>query len=71
MQVYWGSVFKLPKAVINDNEKKIKGFLWCNGELTRGKAKVAWKEVCKRKDQGSLGLKPLEQWNNTLLIKYL
>ncbi|PWA66526.1 RNA-directed DNA polymerase, eukaryota, Reverse transcriptase zinc-binding domain protein [Artemisia annua] len=71
MQVYWCSVFKLPKTVINDIEKLFKGFLWCNGELTRGKARVAWKEVCKPKDQGGLGLKPLDQWNRTLLIKHL
>ncbi|GKC84707.1 hypothetical protein Tco_1140424 [Tanacetum coccineum] len=48
IQVYWASVFKLPKMVINDIEKLFKGFLWNNGELQRGKTKVAWKELLKR-----------------------
>nr|GEV46804.1 RNA-directed DNA polymerase, eukaryota, reverse transcriptase zinc-binding domain protein [Tanacetum cinerariifolium] len=43
IQVYWASMFKLPKLVTNDIEKLFKGFLW-NSELQRGKAKVAWKE---------------------------
>ncbi|GJU10211.1 RNA-directed DNA polymerase, eukaryota, reverse transcriptase zinc-binding domain protein [Tanacetum coccineum] len=66
-----GTVFKLPTTVVKEIETLFKGFLWCNGELTRGKARVAWKEVCKPKDQGGLGLKPLDMWNNTLLIKHL
>ncbi|GJX27994.1 RNA-directed DNA polymerase, eukaryota, reverse transcriptase zinc-binding domain protein, partial [Tanacetum coccineum] len=36
-----------------------------------GKAKVAWKDVYMPKEQGGLGIKPLEMWNKTLLIKHL
>lgn len=71
MQVYWGSVFKIPKNVIVEIETLFKGFLWCNSEVCKGKARVAWKEVCKPKDKGGLGLKSLELWNKTLLIKHL
>ena len=49
----------------------MKNFLWNQGETAKGKAKVAWANICKPKDQGGLGLKPLEQWNRTLLIKHL
>ncbi|GKB03254.1 RNA-directed DNA polymerase, eukaryota, reverse transcriptase zinc-binding domain protein [Tanacetum coccineum] len=59
MQVYWGSVFLIPTTVIKEIETLFKGFLWCNEDLTRGKARVAWKDVCKPKYQGGLGLKPL------------
>lgn len=59
MQVYWASVFVLPKSVINDINKILKGFLWCQGDLTRGKAKIAWEYVCKPKDEGGLGIKDL------------
>nr|GEX58266.1 hypothetical protein [Tanacetum cinerariifolium] len=55
IQVYWASVFKLPKAVINDIEKLFKGFLWCKGDLQKWKAKVSWKDVCQPKDNGGLG----------------
>ncbi|GKC25347.1 RNA-directed DNA polymerase, eukaryota, reverse transcriptase zinc-binding domain protein [Tanacetum coccineum] len=37
-------VFQLPTTVIKDIETLFKGFLWCNGDLTRGKAMVVWKE---------------------------
>ncbi|GJS50258.1 reverse transcriptase domain-containing protein [Tanacetum coccineum] len=34
----------------------IRGFLWCNGEYKRGKAKVAWDDICLPKCEGGLGL---------------
>ncbi|GJR51139.1 RNA-directed DNA polymerase, eukaryota, reverse transcriptase zinc-binding domain protein [Tanacetum coccineum] len=40
MQIYWASIFLLPKQVIYEINKLLKGFLWCQGELTRGKAKI-------------------------------
>ncbi|GJV77011.1 hypothetical protein Tco_1508595 [Tanacetum coccineum] len=46
-------------------------FLWCQRELTKGKAKISWKSVCKPKEQGGLGIKNLQLWNETLLIKQL
>ncbi|GKB85854.1 RNA-directed DNA polymerase, eukaryota, reverse transcriptase zinc-binding domain protein [Tanacetum coccineum] len=52
IHVYWATVFLLPKTVINDINKLLKGFLWCNGEMTRGKAKVTWKNICRPKDRG-------------------
>nr|GEW80103.1 reverse transcriptase domain-containing protein [Tanacetum cinerariifolium] len=51
MQIFWTAVFLLPKQVIYDIERLLKGFLWCQGELTRGKAKVSWNSVCKPKEQ--------------------
>ncbi|GJU81796.1 RNA-directed DNA polymerase, eukaryota, reverse transcriptase zinc-binding domain protein, partial [Tanacetum coccineum] len=40
MQNYWASVFLLPKQVIYEINKLLKGFLWCQGDLTKGKAKI-------------------------------
>ncbi|GKC68225.1 antagonist of like heterochromatin protein 1-like protein [Tanacetum coccineum] len=31
------------------------GFLWCQGEMCKGKAKVAWEDVCLPKIEGGLG----------------
>ncbi|GJY16874.1 RNA-directed DNA polymerase, eukaryota, reverse transcriptase zinc-binding domain protein [Tanacetum coccineum] len=69
--VYWASVFKLPKTVIKEINGILKRFLWSNGDSAKGKAKVAWKHVCKPKEYGSLGLKDLENWNDALLTKHL
>ncbi|GJS99190.1 RNA-directed DNA polymerase, eukaryota, reverse transcriptase zinc-binding domain protein [Tanacetum coccineum] len=71
MQIYWASIFLLPKFVIYEINKMLKGFLWCQGELTKGNAKVSWDNICKHKDQGGLGLKNLYVWNEVLLVKHL
>nr|GEW28659.1 RNA-directed DNA polymerase, eukaryota, reverse transcriptase zinc-binding domain protein [Tanacetum cinerariifolium] len=49
----------------------LKGFLWCQGELAKGKAKVSWEAVCKPKNQGGLGIKDLGVWNEVLMVKHL
>nr|GEU58636.1 hypothetical protein [Tanacetum cinerariifolium] len=65
------SVFLLPKIVIYEINKLLKGFLWCQEELTRGKAKESWKSVCRPKEQDGSGIKNLQVWNEVLLIKQL
>ncbi|GJU58149.1 RNA-directed DNA polymerase, eukaryota, reverse transcriptase zinc-binding domain protein [Tanacetum coccineum] len=39
--------------------------------LTRGKAKIAWKTLYKPKCQGGLGFKDLGMWNEVLLTKHV
>ncbi|GJT51379.1 hypothetical protein Tco_0977536 [Tanacetum coccineum] len=36
----------------------------------KGRAKVAWKHICKPKEKGGLGIKDLETWNDALLSKH-
>ncbi|GJV47841.1 hypothetical protein Tco_1438053 [Tanacetum coccineum] len=64
--IIYASVLGLPKSVIKDINKLLKGFLWCQGELSNGKAKIAWKNVCRPKNEGGLGIKDLGQWNEVL-----
>ncbi|GJX39263.1 hypothetical protein Tco_0252566 [Tanacetum coccineum] len=71
IQVYWCTVFLLPKAVLKEINNLLMGFLWCNGKLSRGKAKIAWKKICKPITHGGLGLKDLELWNKALLVKHI
>ncbi|GJU03986.1 RNA-directed DNA polymerase, eukaryota, reverse transcriptase zinc-binding domain protein [Tanacetum coccineum] len=71
MQVYWASVFLLPKSTVKDIERVLKGFLWCQGDLSRGKAKIAWKTLCKPKCQGGFGFKELGMWNEVLLTRHI
>ncbi|GKA07339.1 RNA-directed DNA polymerase, eukaryota, reverse transcriptase zinc-binding domain protein, partial [Tanacetum coccineum] len=47
----------LSYAVIHDINKMLKIFLWSQGELSKGKAKVAWASICRPKSMGGLGLK--------------
>ncbi|XP_071698739.1 uncharacterized protein [Rutidosis leptorrhynchoides] len=69
MQVYWASVYFLPQAIIKDIESLLMNFLWANDQKSRGKAKVAWKLVCRPKKNGGLGLRLLSVWNKVLLMK--
>nr|GEX68190.1 zf-RVT domain-containing protein [Tanacetum cinerariifolium] len=67
MQVYWASVFILPRTVVKDIDRLLKGFLWCQGDLSKRKPKVAWKQICRPKNEGGLGIKNLYDWNEHLL----
>ncbi|XP_071704187.1 uncharacterized protein [Rutidosis leptorrhynchoides] len=71
MQVYWCSIFILPDAIIKDIEKVIRGFLWCQGDLKKGKAKVKWEDLCLPKNEGGLGIKRLKFWNVALITSHV
>ncbi|GJY46689.1 RNA-directed DNA polymerase, eukaryota, reverse transcriptase zinc-binding domain protein [Tanacetum coccineum] len=71
MHIYWASIFLIPKTTVKEIEKALKGFLWCQGDMKRGAAKVAWKVICAPKSQGGMGIKRLGPWNEALLCKHL
>ncbi|GJY75851.1 hypothetical protein Tco_0480967 [Tanacetum coccineum] len=45
--------------------------MWSNGDSAKGKAKIAWKYICRPKECGGLGIRNLESWNEALLAKLL
>ncbi|GJU20235.1 hypothetical protein Tco_1153577 [Tanacetum coccineum] len=53
-KTYWASVYHIPKAVVNEIDKAMKSFLWSHGGSSNGRAKIAWKIVCRPKCQGGL-----------------
>ncbi|GJS60706.1 hypothetical protein Tco_0655490 [Tanacetum coccineum] len=71
MQVFWASVLLIPKGIVYDIHQLIRGFLWCNGEYKRGKAKVAWDVISLPKAEGGLGIRSLEMFNIALMTKYI
>lgn len=71
MHVYWASVFILPSRVIAEIEQLMRGFLWCQGDMKRGKAKVAWDSVCLPKAEGGLGIRKLESFNIALMAFHI
>ncbi|XP_011101844.1 uncharacterized protein LOC105179888 [Sesamum indicum] len=56
--------------VIKDIEKRLRVFLW-RGTGNSGYSKVAWKEICKPKEEGGLGLKDMSTLNRALMCKKL
>ncbi|GKF79135.1 hypothetical protein Tco_0234703, partial [Tanacetum coccineum] len=71
IHVYWASILMIAKGIIYDNHQLIRGFLWCNGEYKRGKAKVAWDGICLPKDEGGLGLRSLDVFNIALMTTHI
>lgn len=67
MQVYWASVFILPISISKEIEKLIRNFIWSGVDLAQGKSKVAWRDVCRPKREGGLGIRPLHAWNKSLM----
>ncbi|GJR24768.1 hypothetical protein Tco_0973295, partial [Tanacetum coccineum] len=71
MHIYWALVFSIPKGIILNIQNLICGFLWCNGDYKRGKAKVAWVDICLPLSEGGLGLRSLEVFNKALLTTHI
>ncbi|KAL2224814.1 UNVERIFIED_CONTAM: Retrovirus-related Pol polyprotein from type-1 retrotransposable element R2 [Sesamum indicum] len=70
LSLYWASVFILPKKVINEIEKRLQAFLW-KGTTNSGYAKVAWKDICRPKEEGGPGFKDISTLNRALMTKKL
>ncbi|GKA41820.1 reverse transcriptase domain, reverse transcriptase zinc-binding domain protein [Tanacetum coccineum] len=49
----------------------MRGFLWCQGSMRRGKAKVSWESVCLPKNEGGLGIQRLETFNVALITYHI
>lgn len=71
MQVYWSSLFILPKGVIKQVAQILRAFLWRGSELSYRGAKVAWENVCLPKREGGLGIKDVDSWNKAATLKHL
>lgn len=71
IQVYWTSIFCLPKKVIHVVEQKFSRFLW-NGKVDgAAKVKVSWQDLCVPKQEGGLGIKSLEIWNWASMMRHI
>ncbi|GJS44918.1 putative reverse transcriptase domain, reverse transcriptase zinc-binding domain protein [Tanacetum coccineum] len=53
MHIYWASVFILPSRIVHDLEQLMRGFLWCQGEMKKGKQR-SWIPVCKPTHKGGI-----------------
>ncbi|XP_028099266.1 uncharacterized protein LOC114298836 [Camellia sinensis] len=70
MQVYWSSLFILPKRVIKEVEALCRSFLWSDLGLKNTGAKVAWDRVCAPKNGGGLGFESMTIWNKAVVAKH-
>jgi hypothetical protein len=71
LQVFWSGIFIFPKKIIRDIDQKFNWFLWNGKDSDCAKAKVAWSDVCFPKKEGGLGLKNLEVWNKSSILRHI
>ncbi|WVZ83332.1 LOW QUALITY PROTEIN: hypothetical protein U9M48_030493 [Paspalum notatum var. saurae] len=67
LPLHYMSALQIPRSVIKAIDRKRRAFFWTGEDLCHGsKCLVAWKEFCKSKEEGGLGLKNLETQNHCL-----
>ena len=71
LQVYWSSLFILPKKVLKQMEQIMRAFLWSRPDLKGRGAKVSWVDISLPKNEGGLGIKNLEIWNKVVMSKHI
>ncbi|GKA74998.1 hypothetical protein Tco_0781376 [Tanacetum coccineum] len=57
--------------MVKEINKILKNFLWGNRSCNNVRSKVAWKEICRPKNEDGLVLKQLGDWNEVLLTQQL
>lgn len=68
---FWMSAFRLPSQCIQEINSICSAFLWSGPVLSPQKAKIAWVDVCKPKEEGGLGLKNLAEANKVSCLKLI
>lgn len=71
MQVYWSSLFILPKKVIKEIEALLRAFFWFGADLKKSGAKVAWSHLSLPRNEGGLGFKAVGIWNKAAVSKHV
>ena len=65
------SIFTTPANIAHQLEKIIRDFLWNSNKSGNGPHWVNWDEVCRPKQEGGLGIRPLRAMNKALQTKWL
>ncbi|KAJ0844992.1 hypothetical protein HanRHA438_Chr15g0708571 [Helianthus annuus] len=70
LPVYYLSLYKAPKAVIESIESIMRRFLWAGSNEEKKISWVAWDIVTTPKKKGGLGVSKLQEVNDALLLKW-
>ena len=68
-QMYWCSMFIIPKYTIAKIEQIFSSFLWSGKLGNARRAKISWESVCLPKKEGGLGLRRVKDSNDASVIK--
>ncbi|GKV26644.1 hypothetical protein SLEP1_g35909 [Rubroshorea leprosula] len=70
LPVFLMSVYLIPKGILYSIDKIRRSFLWGGGGEKRKIKWVSWDKVCKKKEEGGLGVRELRKFNLALLGKW-
>ena len=68
---FWAAVFRLPSKCMKEIEQLCASFLWSGPVLKTTREKLAWKEICKPKSEGGLGIRSLKEVNKVYGLKLI
>lgn len=68
---FWAAVFRLPSKCMKEIEQLCASFLWSGPALKSTGAKVAWRSICKPKEDGGLGIRSLKEVNKVYGLKLI
>ena len=71
IQMYWCSMFIIPKYTIAKIEQIFNNFLWSGKLGNASRAKIRWEYVCLPKEEGGLGLRRVKDSNDASVIKHI
>ena len=71
IQLYWCSLFIIPKYTIYKIEQLFGSFLWSGNSFGARRAKMKWEFVCLPKEEGGLGLRRVKDLNDSNVMKYV
>ncbi|GJR72111.1 hypothetical protein Tco_0084476 [Tanacetum coccineum] len=67
----WKNKWLSLAGIIHDIEQLLCGFLWCQGDMKRGKAKVSREDLCLLKFEGGLGVRRLDKFIVALMETHI
>lgn len=71
LPIYFLSLFKCPATIADCIERLQREFLWHGKDMSKKYHLVKWDNVCRSKNEGGLGIRPIRQMNCALLGKWL
>jgi len=71
LPIYFMSLFTILASIASQLAKIMRDFLWNSNDIGNGLHWVNWNEVCRPKQEGGLGIRPLHVMNEALKTKCL